>query len=352
MSKPWRLLGSLTLLAVLAWRMDWGQLARAFANVRAGPWLLALALYLPIQAVSSLRWQLLARPLGFGGPWGRYLALYFIGMFFNLVLPTSVGGDMVRAWYLARQDGDDPVTGRRLGAFLSVFADRASGLAVLVAVACAAALCCPVPLPAWVTGSVAAVGAAALLGLAALPVLPWLQAVLPAHGRLRRLADGAALYLRHRRLLFGATALSVVVQVANVVLVWLVGEALGLPVPPLYYGVFVPLVSLLTLLPVSVNGMGLREAGTVLLLAPLGVGRAEAVALSLLTFAVLTAASLTGLGFYLFGHFPRFVADRSRIADYGLRVVKKRGSGGRRDEEIQGFLQSAIRNPQSAIEKG
>ena len=118
------------------------------------------------------------------------------------------------------------------------------------------------------------------------------------------------------------------VQVANVVLVWLVGEALGLPVPPLYYGVFVPLVSLLTLLPVSVNGMGLREAGTVLLLAPLGVGRAEAVALSLLTFAVLTAASLAGLGFYLFGHFPR---PRLRIADRGLRI-------GRR-----------IRNPQSAI---
>jgi len=120
MSKPWRLLGSLTLLAVLAWRMDWGQLARAFANLRSGPWLVALALYLLIQAVSSLRWQLLARPLGFGGPWGRYLAYYFIGMFFNLVLPTSVGGDVVRAWYLARQDGDEPMTGRRLGAFLSV----------------------------------------------------------------------------------------------------------------------------------------------------------------------------------------------------------------------------------------
>jgi glycosyltransferase 2 family protein len=104
------------------------------------------------------------------------------------------------------------------------------------------------------------------------------------------------------------TALSLVVQAANVAVVWLVGEALGLPVPPLFYGVMVPLVTLLTLLPVSVNGMGLREVGTVALLAPLGIDAASAVTLSLLVFAVMSAASLSGLGFYLFGHFPRFQA--------------------------------------------
>ena len=56
--------------------------------------------------------------------------------------------------------------------------------------------------------------------------------------------------------------------------------------PPAYYGVLVPLVSLLTLLPISLNGMGLRELATVVLLAPLGVGAAEAVTLAVLSFAV------------------------------------------------------------------
>jgi hypothetical protein len=89
--------------------------------------------------------------------------------------------------------------------------------------------------------------------------------------------------------------------VANVVLVWLLGRGLGLPVPLAYYGVFVPLVALLTLLPVSVNGMGLRELGTVVLLAPVGVSTEKAVTLSVLTFAAFTAAGLCGGLFYLFG---------------------------------------------------
>jgi hypothetical protein len=102
------------------------------------------------------------------------------------------------------------------------------------------------------------------------------------------------------------TLLSLVVQLANVVLAWLVGEGLGLHVPPLYYGVLIPLVSILTLLPISLNGMGLREGGTVLLLAPLGVSDASAVTLSLLIFAVYSAASLLGGVVYLFGRSPRF----------------------------------------------
>jgi hypothetical protein len=59
-------------------------------------------------------------------------------------------------------------------------------------------------------------------------------------------------------------------------------------------------------LPISLNGMGLREAGTVLLLAPLQISSASAVTLSLLLFAIYTAASLLGGVVYLFGRSPRF----------------------------------------------
>jgi len=152
--------------------------------------------------------------------------------------------------------------------------------------------------------------------LATLPVLPRLRKALPAHPRLTHLLDGAALYRGDRRRMFVVTVLSLVVQLANVVLAWLIGEGLGLRIPPLYYGVLIPLVSILTLLPISLNGMGLREGGTVLLLAPLGVSSASAVTLSLLIFAVYTAASLTGGVFYLLGRSPRFVAaDVSRTPE-------------------------------------
>jgi glycosyltransferase 2 family protein len=310
-----RLLGSLTLLAVLAWRLDWGRMAAAFARLDLGLWLAALLVYLLTQVVSAVRWQALARLVGFGGGWGRYLACYYIGMLFNLVLPTSVGGDVVRAWYLAGQQGAAPAEGRRTAALLSVLADRVNGVLVLVALSVVAAVCCPVPLAPWALTAVAAVGAGSLVGLACLPLLPRLQRLLPGNAHLRRLADGTRLYLRHGRVMAWVTALSLVVQVANVVVVWLAGEALGLPVPPLFYGVLVPLVTLLTLLPVSVNGMGLREVGTVALLAPLGVDAASAVTLSLLVFAVMSAASLSGLGFYLFGHFPRFQAPSAAAGE-------------------------------------
>jgi uncharacterized membrane protein YbhN (UPF0104 family) len=198
-----------------------------------------------------------------------------------------------------------------------VLADRVNGLAVLIGVACVATLCCPMPLPGWIVAFVAAMGAACLLGFAVLPLLPWLRQRLPAHPRLAPLLDGADLCLRDRRGLARVTLLSLVVQLANVVLAWLVGEGLGLPVPPLYYGVLIPLVSILTLLPISLNGMGLREAGTVLLLAPLHVSPAAAVTLSLLLFAVYAAASLLGGVVYLFGRSPRFSMEAGHADPVG-----------------------------------
>jgi uncharacterized membrane protein YbhN (UPF0104 family) len=304
-----RWLGSSALVALLICRIDWHQVGSAFAGLDVRLWLGALLLYLLTQAVSAWRWQVLGRVIGLQGSWGRYFAFYFIGMFFNLVLPTSVGGDVVRAWYLARQPGPVPPFGKRTAAFLSVLADRVNGLAVLIVVACVATLVCPLSLPLWMTATVAGTGAATLAGVGVLPLLPWLAALGPvqrASPRLRNILEAASLYWSTRGPMLLVTFLSLLVQLGNVVLAWLVGEGLGLPVPPLYYGILVPLVSLLTLLPISLNGMGLREAGTVLLLAPLGISPASAVTLSLLIFAVYTAASLGGGFVYLFGQFPRF----------------------------------------------
>ena len=87
------MLASILLLTFLAWKTNWHQVAESFVNLRLGLWLLGVALYFATQLVSSIRWMLLARPLGFGQPWRQMVGFYFIGMFFNLVLPTSVGGE-------------------------------------------------------------------------------------------------------------------------------------------------------------------------------------------------------------------------------------------------------------------
>jgi uncharacterized membrane protein YbhN (UPF0104 family) len=286
----------LGILGGLAWRTDWPRLAQAFAQLRLDLWLEAVALCVVMQVLSGFRWQLLAQPLGFQGSLRRFTGFYFIGMYFNLVLPTSVGGDVVRACFL------DGCTGRRVPAFLSVLVDRFTGLLILLLVACVAVAVCPIPLAPWVEQSVWGMAGAAAVALLMLRLLARWTARFELS---RRVMQGVRFYGRHPRLLLGTTALSVLVQAANVLLVWLIGLAIGAPVPPIYYWIFVPMVSLLTLLPVSINGMGIREGCTVLFLAPLGVSEGTALCLALLWFSVLTVVSLSGGGVYLLGRFAR-----------------------------------------------
>jgi uncharacterized membrane protein YbhN (UPF0104 family) len=291
-----RYLVGVGILGWLVWRTDWSRLGQAFAQLRLVLWLEAVGLCVVMQVLSGFRWQLLAQPLGFQGSLRRFAGFYFIGMYFNLVLPTSVGGDVVRACYL------DGRTGRRVAAFLTVLVDRVSGLLILLLVACVAVGVCPIPLVPWVEQSVWGMAGAAAAGCLVLPLLArWTV----RFDLSRRLMQGVRFYFQHPRLLLGTTGLSVVVQAANVLLVWLIGQAIGAPVPAIYYWIFVPMVSLLTLLPVSINGMGIREGCTVLFLAPLGVSEGTALCLALLWFSVLTVVSLSGGGVYLLGRFAR-----------------------------------------------
>jgi uncharacterized membrane protein YbhN (UPF0104 family) len=300
MKKYARLFGSAALLAVLAWRVDLVLVARTLAGARWGWWLGAVLGYAGAQGLSSLRWQVLAAPLGFRRPLREYVSLYFIGTFFNLLLPTSVGGDVVRAWYL------DAGTGKRWPAFLSVLADRLIGLFVLLLLAFVAALL--VPLEPWVRLPALGAGVAAGLGLVFFLLAPSdrEEPQQGLQGKVRQIAGVFVLYRNSPQLVFGTAILSALIQVANVFLLWMLGQAAGLPLPLAYCFVLMPLVSLLTLLPISVGGLGVREGALVLLLGPLGIAAGQAVTLSLLWFSVFVAAGLAGAGLYLAGRLPRY----------------------------------------------
>jgi uncharacterized membrane protein YbhN (UPF0104 family) len=241
--------------------------------------------------------------MGFQQSLGRFSSIYFVGMFFNLFLPTSVGGDAVRAVYLANGSG------RRIPAFLSVLLDRISGVVVLIGLACVAAAFSRVELPPQFRLAIYGIGACAGIGLLSLPLWVRLSLALPERNQLRRLIgrvrDSVALLRSRPGILAGTTLLSVIVQVLNAVLVWLIGLALNLDIPAVYYGVAVPMVTLVTLIPISLNGMGLREGGMVLFLGPAGATADHAVTLAFLWFLVQTTTSLFGAGVYLLGHFHR-----------------------------------------------
>jgi glycosyltransferase 2 family protein len=326
-SKRIRLLLGLALVVLIVWWTDWGRVVESFARMNWGWWVAAFVLYLGIQAVSSLRWRLMAQPMGFQGSLGRFVALYFIGMFFNLVLPTSVGGDVVRAWYLARSDGETSRPGRGVAAFSSVFLDRLSGLMMLLALACVAVFFCPPEVESWLPWTVWGLTASAVVGLAC---LTWLSRMrLPLHrfpklnARLTKLTghlrEAIGLAVLQPKLLPLTLLLSVIVQVANVVIVWMLAQGLGIEVSLAYFGVVVPVISLLTMLPMSVNGMGVREGAMVLLLGSVGVAGGPAVSLAFLWFLIQAAASLGGVVFYVGGGFARPPAEGLSVeeADHG-----------------------------------
>ncbi len=287
---------SALLLGIIAWRTDWEVVAGKFANLNWGLWLAAIGVMALAQVFSARRWQLFAQEMRFTRTLPQYCAYYFIGTYFNLLLPTSVGGDVVRVWYL------DGKSGRKLAAFASVFLERVNGLLVLIAVACIGAVITPIPLPWWVHAIVWSVGGCALLGIISLPLVQrWGRLPLERRTQLKSLLD----QVHTPRVLGEATCMSMLVQVAGVISLWLIGMALGLEIPVAYYCILGPMVSLLTLLPISVNGMGVRELGTVAFLLPLNVHEDTSKSLAFLWFASGVAISLLGGLIYLIGAYPR-----------------------------------------------
>jgi glycosyltransferase 2 family protein len=308
-NKLLRLGVSAVLLTWIGLRTDWSTVQTAFANLRIEFWLAAVLLLTLSQIASALRWKCFADHLGIHRSLPQLTGLYFVGMYFNLMLPTSVGGDVVRAWYLR-------APGRRLAAFASVLLDRLSGLMVLVALACASVTLAPLDLPAWMPIALWSMAAAGLLGLLCLPIVKRLPRL--RHTRLDHLARMLEV-MKSPKVLLPTTLVSLFVQVASVLLVWMVGLAIQAPVPVSFYWIMVPMISLLTLLPVSINGMGVREGAAVLLLTPFGVEQGTALTLAFLWFAVYAAVSLMGGVVYLTGRFakPEMPADVPTEVDHG-----------------------------------
>jgi uncharacterized membrane protein YbhN (UPF0104 family) len=316
MTKYLRPLVSVAILGWLAWRADWGQVSESFSHIRLDLWCMSFGVYLITQVICTLRWHVLGRALGFRQSFLHFARLYFIGMFFNLFLPTSVGGDVARAWYLNARSG------RGVPAAVSVFVDRMSGLLLLLTLAVAGSLACSVDLPGWIPASVWGAVGCAVLGLATLPLT---SRLLRRFERLQGLVDGIRHFAYRPRLVLQTSLLSLIAQAANVLVLWILGIAIAAPVPPGYYWILVPMISLLTLLPISLNGMGIREGGMVLFLAPLGISSAVAISLAFLWFSVFTAASLVGAGIYLFGSLPR---PEGRAYDEAIGCDSDQGRAG------------------------
>jgi len=291
-----KLLVSGGLIAYFLSRIHIENFIQTFASANYSWIALALTVYLFTQALSAVRWTMLARPLGIDTPFQDLIKYYLIGMFFNLFAPGTVGGDVSRIYYVVR-DEQAHASGRAvttMHAAMSVLMDRAIGMIVLVWLGAAGLMLFP---EYAVPPTVRSVTFSLALGfVAAVLLAPLLRRILPEDGHpiVVKLRLALRSYRTHWRALCAALVLSLLLHLIQSWLHVIMGRALGLDIPFSFCIIVYPLVGTFAAIPISLNGLGLREGGYIYLLAVIGVGTEKSIAFSLLLFLIVALDSLVG----------------------------------------------------------
>ena len=267
-------------------------------SLAAGLWLAVAAVFtLAGIALSALRWQKVLEALEIRTKLPRLMSHNLAGQFVSNVLPTTIGGDVLRVSRLSRETGEPP------GTFASVVLERLTGWLVLPVITIVGFAVNP---------GLRQLGSATRVALAlALGTLVLLVGVLAAAGSARiggrfatnsgwrRFVGAVHLGIERLRSHPGAAANVLVAgfayQLALVLAAVAAAQALGLrPAGLTALLAFFPAVLIAQVLPISMSGLGVREGAFVLFLGPLGVASDQAIALGLLLYLLNLVVSLLG----------------------------------------------------------
>jgi uncharacterized membrane protein YbhN (UPF0104 family) len=297
---------SVILLAILFSRIDVGGLW-ATARLASVPWLAAALLVYSVNVLASVwRWKLLLDAQGVPFRRRRLLGSFLVASFFNNFLPSNIGGDVIRIGDTARAAGSKTL------ATTVVLTDRLLGLMALVLVAAVGATAAgrlhPAAAPIWPVwlwaGFLVGAAASAPAVLAPDGFGRLLQPLTVFHpewvgGRIEKLTGALARFRDQPAALVGCFGGAVFVQATMVVFYFAVADALHLDVALWDLAVIVPVSFVVQMLPVSVNGFGVREATFSLYFTRIGHPIASAVLLSLVAQALIIAFSLLGAAVYV-----------------------------------------------------
>jgi len=275
---------TLSLLALLLNQLDMSAVWQRMVQVN--PWYIvaAISCMLVGYVICGLRWAWIAEGLGMEISPRRKVRLYFLGMFTSLFLPSTIGGDVVRGVLLAKGEGR---SGMGLLATASVVLDRGNGLFALITLLTICMLWFDWPLfwwVLWLSGMAVAWG-----GMLIYPrIHPRLAQRIT---QLQRLPlDQPSFHRQWWRSLPVSLLFQIMIIQAHVFL----GIAVGLVMPWPAFAMTVGLVALVAILPISLNGFGVREAGYVGLAVYFGGNDEAAAAMAALWVIVLALSALPG----------------------------------------------------------
>ena len=311
-------------------KQDWGAFKASVQNLSPVTAFAGLGLFVLSQVLVALRWYSLLRIQKIDiGAWPA-IKLTFVGLYYNNFLPSSVGGDAFRAWYVTHH------TPKRLEAVFSVLFDRMVGFAGLILMAGAAFFFVPnreqMEKISFNTsffkhladqyGEIAVI-VLAVLGLVVVGAVIYsetrrflvrIAGVLVARGvelGLRVLA-AVKIYVCRPFSMIWVMVLTFFCQFLFILGLWLVGSELGIKAPLVYYLIFFPISWVIGVLPVSIGGAVVVEGMLVFLFWSFaGVPQSQALALALAQRILILAGSLPGMFVHIAGkHAPtEFLVD-------------------------------------------
>jgi glycosyltransferase 2 family protein len=289
---------SLGLLIIVFSRIDFNQAWKQIQYLSL-PFVASVLLYYTgLQWLSCLRWQVVLRAINHSSPMRNLLSSYFAGMFLNIFLPGALGGDVYRVYRVAKDTKDSEA------AIVSVFIERFTGLTALSAIAV-------IGLPPvfsivgrWDIILIFFACVSALVGVVLLVVSPklliWADPMLQKlklGNLLERLAKIQVLmkqFAQHRKALALSLGLSLLLQLGIVYYHYLIAQQLKISISFLELLVFIPIIVVITLLPISLGGLGLKEGLWVYLFSRVGLTAEQALLLSITITLLSWLLSLPG----------------------------------------------------------
>jgi uncharacterized protein (TIRG00374 family) len=312
---------SLTLLAyIILKRTSIPDILRVFRGVNMY-WILAsFSLHALGVWISAVRWRILILAQGDIVPLGYLVRSYLVGTFFNNFLPTRFGGDIVRIW-------DGSLYSRSVvKSSAVVLVERLTGVIILLLLALTASLirldmAREFPL-IWLAMALALAGLTALFGFLT-PLSRKLLGRLPdsafwgrIKGKALEFREAVLVYRSRKRAVLKALFWALLLQINVIVHYYLAGKGFHLEVPLLDYFIFIPVVLLVLVIPITIGGLGVREVLYTQILGYYAIPASAAVAFSLIADTAFTLAiGLIGAVVYITRKKPpgKCVADRKMV---------------------------------------
>jgi glycosyltransferase 2 family protein len=249
------------------------------------PYILAALAVFPITIIiTSARWHELLKVLDVRLPFARTFVLNFVGLFYSTFMLGSTGGDVLKAYYVARQ------THHRMRAVMSVAVDRVIGLVALIILGgVMATLQWHIPTcrkVAKASALLVGITGAGLIVFYAEPLrkglgVDWILSRLPMQKHVKAAIETMHLYGRRPFVSLGALLISFPVHMTVITSAMLAGFAFNLPIHPFYYWMAVPVIVLAGSIPISPQGAGVMEYFAIKLLEGQGVNVGQAFALTM-----------------------------------------------------------------------